>query len=56
MNEDFKFILSNFNYFGNSEIFKDALILRYFNEILCNHNLDEDFHSYSHFFKSSELQ
>ena len=52
LDEDFKFILSNFNYFRNSEIFKDSLNLRYsIKESLLNQYLDEDFNSYSRIFQ-----
>ena len=49
LDEYFKFILSNFNYFGTSEISKDFVILGNFKEKISNHNLDEDFNSYSNF-------
>ena len=36
LDEDFKFILSIFNYFGNSDVFKDSLNLGYIKESLSN--------------------
>ena len=52
IDEPFEFLLSNFNYFRNSEIFKDSLNLRYFiKESLLNQYLDEDFNSYSRIFQ-----
>ena len=56
LDEDIKFILSNCNYFGNSEIFKDSLNLRYsFKDPLSNQNLDEDFSSYSRIFQILQI-
>ena len=46
----------NFNYFGNSEVFKDSLNLRYsFKDPLSNQNLDEDFSSYSRIFQILQI-
>ena len=48
--EGFKSILSNFNYFGNCEVFKDSLNLGYYaKESLPNQNLDEDCNSFLDF-------
>ena len=56
LDEDFKFILSNFNYFGNSEVFKDSLHLRYsIKDPLLNQNLNEDFNSYSRIFQILQI-
>ena len=48
LDENFKFILSDFNYFANSEVSKNFLNLGYYIKgSLTNPKLNEEFNSYS---------